>query len=69
MINGNVFLLKIFWECEWGFYVNMLGDVFFGLKVGFFFDKIVYSGSNLNFKEFVELFDWGIIIFNLDSVV
>ena len=66
--NGNVSLLKIFRECEWGLHANTPGDAFLGLKAGFSPDKIVYSGSNLNPKEFAELLDWGITTFNLDSV-
>lgn len=66
--NGNVSLLQIFRECEWGLHANTPGDVFLGLKAGFSPDKIVYSGSNLNAQEFSQLLNWGVTTFNLDSV-
>ena len=66
--NGNVSLLKIFRECEWGLHANTPGDAFIGLKAGFSPHKIVNSGSNLNAQEFAELLDWGVTTFNLDSV-
>lgn len=66
--NGNVSLLQIFRDSEWGLHANTPGDVFLGLKAGFSPEKIVYSGSNLNAKEFTELLDWGVTTFNLDSV-
>ncbi|MDJ0554968.1 MAG: decarboxylase [Microcoleaceae cyanobacterium MO_207.B10] len=66
--NGNVSLLQIFQECGWGLHANTPGDVFLGLKAGFSPHKIVYSGSNLNCQEFVQLLNWGVTTFNLDSV-
>ncbi|MGD1806541.1 diaminopimelate decarboxylase family protein [Dapis sp. BLCC M126] len=66
--NGNVSLLQIFRQCEWGLHANTPGDAFLGLKAGFYPGKIVYSGSNLNAKEFAELLDWGVTTFNLDCV-
>ncbi len=66
--NGNVSLLQIFRDCQWGLHANTPGDVFLGLKAGFYPHKIVYSGSNLNAQEFAQLLNWGVITFNLDSV-
>lgn len=66
--NGNVSLLQIFRDCGWGLHANTPGDVFLGIKAGFSPDKIVYSGSNLNDQEFVQLLNWGVTTFNLDSL-
>lgn len=66
--NGNVALLKIFKDCGWGLHANTPGDVYLGLQAGFSPEKIVYSGSNLNFDEMLMVLEWGVRTFNLDSV-
>lgn len=66
--NGNLNLLKIFKDCNWGLHANTPGDVYLGLKAGFSPEKIVYSGSNLNSNEIKQLLEWGIKTFNLDSI-
>ncbi|RUT01753.1 diaminopimelate decarboxylase [Dulcicalothrix desertica PCC 7102] len=66
--NGNVALLKIFKDCGWGLHANTPGDVYLGLQAGFSPEKIVYSGSNLNYDEMLMVLEWGVRTFNLDSV-
>jgi diaminopimelate decarboxylase len=66
--NGNVSLLKIFKDCGWGLHANTPGDVYLGLQAGFSPEKIVYSGSNLNWDEMLGVLEWGVRTFNLDSV-
>ncbi|MBD2137734.1 decarboxylase [Anabaena sp. FACHB-1237] len=66
--NGNISLLKFFKDAGWGLHANTPGDVFLGLKSGFYPSEIVYSGSNLNQEDISQLLDWGITTFNLDSI-
>ncbi|MBF2067094.1 MAG: decarboxylase [Calothrix sp. C42_A2020_038] len=66
--NGNVSLLKIFQNCGWGLHANTPGDIYLGLKAGFAPENIVYSGSNLNHDEMLQVLEWGIRTLNLDSV-
>ncbi|MDT9193609.1 decarboxylase [Limnospira sp. PMC 1245.20] len=66
--NGNIALLKIFQQANWGLHANTPGDAFLGLKAGFHPQQIVYSGSNLNHREFQLLLNWGITTYNLDSL-
>lgn len=66
--NGNVSLLKIFRDAGWGLHANTPGDVYLGLAAGFAASSIVYSGSNLNRMEMLQLLEWGVTTFNLDSV-
>ena len=66
--NGNIALLKIFRDADWGLHANTLGDIYLGLKAGFAPDRIVYSGSNLNREEMQQLIRWGIATVNLDSI-
>ncbi|WP_204102154.1 MULTISPECIES: hypothetical protein [Spirulina sp. CCY15215] len=66
--NGNTALLKIFRDRGWGLHANSPGDVYLGLKAGFFPENIVYSGSNLNANELEQILYWGVATFNLDSL-
>lgn len=66
--NGNISLLKIFKNCGWGIHANTPGDIYLALKAGFSPENIVYSGSNLSAEEIVQLLNWGIRTFNLDSI-
>lgn len=66
--NGNVALLQIVRQAGWGLHANTPGDVFLGLQAGFAPEQIVYSGSNLNRDDLLQLRDWGITTFNLDSL-
>jgi diaminopimelate decarboxylase len=66
--NGNVSLLKIFRDRGWGLHANTLGDVYLGLKANFIPSKIIYTGSNLNSEEMLQILEWGISTLNLDSL-
>lgn len=66
--NGNIALLKIFRSSGWGLHANTPGDIYLGLKAGFDPSEIVYSGSNLNRVEMVQVLDWGVTTLNFDSL-
>ncbi|MBE9101903.1 diaminopimelate decarboxylase family protein [Vacuolonema iberomarrocanum] len=66
--NGNVNLLQRFQQAGWGLHANTPGDIFLGLHAGFDPAQIVYSGSNLNRADIVQVLDWGVTTLNLDSV-
>lgn len=66
--NGNIELLKLFNSQGWGLHGNTPGDIYLGLKAGFYGDKIVYSGSNLNPEEMAQVLKWGVRTLNLDSL-
>lgn len=66
--NGNIALLKIFRQENWGIHANTPGDIYLGLKAGFNPQQIIYSGSNLNREEMQQLIRWGIATINLDSI-
>ncbi len=66
--NGNVALLKIFRSFGWGLHANTPGDIYLGLQAGFDPSEIVYSGSNLNRAEMLQVLDWGVTTLNLDSL-
>lgn len=66
--NGNMALLKIFQDADWGIHANTPGDIYLGLQAGFHPSQIVYSGSNLNRDEMSQILDWGISTLNLDSL-
>ncbi|MFN6562592.1 MAG: diaminopimelate decarboxylase family protein [Nostoc sp. ChiSLP01] len=66
--NGNIALLKIFRSAGWGLHANTPGDIFLGLQAGFDSNEIVYSGSNLNRAEMIQVLNWGVTTFNLDSL-
>jgi diaminopimelate decarboxylase len=66
--NGNVALLQIFRDANWGLHANTPGDIYLGLTAGFASDRIVYSGSNLDRAEMAQVLQWGINTLNLDSV-
>lgn len=66
--NGNLALLRYFKYQGWGIHANTPGDVFLALQAGFAENTIVYSGSNLNRQEIDQLLDWGVEVFNLDSL-
>ena len=66
--NGNLSLLKIFRDRGWGLHANTPGDIYLGLKAGFSPSKIVYTGSNLNSDEMLQILEWGISTLNLDSL-
>ncbi|NES80117.1 MAG: decarboxylase [Moorea sp. SIO2B7] len=66
--NGNINLLKIFNDSGWGLHANTPGDIYLGLQAGFEPKKIVYSGSNLNREEIVQVLRWGVNTLNLDSI-
>ncbi|MDZ8052838.1 MAG: diaminopimelate decarboxylase family protein [Aulosira sp. ZfuVER01] len=66
--NGNIALLKIFRAAGWGLHANTPGDIYLGLQAGFDPGDIVYSGSNLNRDEMLQVLDWGVTTLNLDSV-
>jgi diaminopimelate decarboxylase len=66
--NGNIALLQIFRDANWGLHANTPGDIYLGLTAGFSRDRIVYSGSNLNRSEMSEVLQWGISTLNLDSI-
>ncbi|MEH2093600.1 diaminopimelate decarboxylase family protein [Nostoc sp.] len=66
--NGNIALLKIFRSFGWGLHANTPGDIYLGLQAGFDPSEIVYSGSNLNRAEMLQVLNWGITTLNLDSL-
>ncbi|MBX9255494.1 decarboxylase [Desmonostoc muscorum CCALA 125] len=66
--NGNIALLKIFRSAGWGLHANTPGDIFLGLQAGFNPNEIVYSGSNLNRTEMIQVLNWGVTTLNLDSL-
>ncbi len=66
--NGNIALLKIFRSFGWGLHANTPGDIYLGLQAGFNPSEIVYSGSNLNQAEMIQVLNWGITTLNFDSL-
>jgi diaminopimelate decarboxylase len=66
--NGNVALLQIFKNHDWGIHANTPGDIYLALAAGFTPDRIVYSGSNLDRDEMLQVLAWGIHTINLDSL-
>jgi diaminopimelate decarboxylase len=66
--NGNLSLLRIFRDAQWGLHANTPGDIYLGLKAGFQPESIVYSGSNLNRAEMAQVLAWGVSTLNLDSL-
>ncbi len=66
--NGNLALLRIFQERGWGLHANTPGDAFLGLRAGFDPARIVYSGSNLNSDDLLQMIAWRVGAFNLDSI-
>ncbi|MGF1938652.1 MAG: diaminopimelate decarboxylase family protein [Nostoc sp. ChiQUE02] len=66
--NGNIALLKIFRSFGWGLHANTPGDIYLGLQAGFSPSDIVYSGSNLNRAEMLQVLNWGVTTLNLDSL-
>ncbi|MEH2331174.1 hypothetical protein [Nostoc sp.] len=66
--NGNIALLKIFRSFGWGLHANTPGDIYLGLQAGFDPSEIVYSGSNLNCAEMLQVMNWGVTTLNLDSL-
>jgi diaminopimelate decarboxylase len=66
--NGNLSLLQIFRDAGWGLHANTPGDIYLGLQAGFSPQRIVYSGSNLNWDEMVQVLEWGVTALNLDSL-
>ncbi|NEO68348.1 decarboxylase [Moorena sp. SIO3H5] len=66
--NGNISLLRIFRDADWGLHANTPGDIYLGMLAGFVPQQIVYSGSNLNRAEMVQVLNWGVSTLNLDSL-
>ncbi|MBE9105471.1 decarboxylase [Nostoc cf. edaphicum LEGE 07299] len=66
--NGNIALLKIFRSFGWGLHANTPGDIYLGLQAGFDPREIVYSGSNLNQAEMIQVLNWGVTTLNFDSL-
>ncbi|MEH2266898.1 MAG: decarboxylase [Nostoc sp.] len=66
--NGNIALLKIFRSFGWGLHANTPGDIYLGLQAGFDPSEIVYSGSNLNRTEMLQVLNWGVTTLNFDSL-
>jgi diaminopimelate decarboxylase len=66
--NGNIALLKIFRSFGWGLHANTPGDIYLGLQAGFDPSEIVYSGSNLNRAEMIQVLNWEVTTLNLDSL-
>lgn len=66
--NGNLNLLQIFRDADWGIHGNTPGDVYLALKAGFTPQQIIYTGSNLNWQEMRQLLEWGVGTLNLDSI-
>ncbi|MEH2122979.1 diaminopimelate decarboxylase family protein [Nostoc sp.] len=66
--NGNIALLKIFRSFGWGLHANTPGDIYLGLQAGFDPSEIVYSGSNLNEAEMIQVLNWGVTTLNFDSL-
>ncbi|QHG15506.1 decarboxylase [Nostoc sp. ATCC 53789] len=66
--NGNIALLKIFRSFGWGLHANTPGDIYLGLQAGFDPSEIVYSGSNLNRAEMIQVLNWGVTTLNFDSL-
>lgn len=65
--NGNLELLKIFRNSNWGLHANTPGDAYLGVAAGFAGADIIYSGSNLSSDEMDLMLGWGVRTFNLDS--
>ncbi|MEH1936842.1 MAG: decarboxylase [Nostoc sp.] len=66
--NSNIALLKIFRSFGWGLHANTPGDIYLGLQAGFDPNEIIYSGSNLNRAEMLQVLNWGVTTLNLDSL-
>ena len=66
--NGNIALLQIFRSFGWGLHANTPGDIYLGLQAGFDPNEIVYSGSNLNQAEMLQVLNWGVTTLNFDSL-
>jgi diaminopimelate decarboxylase len=66
--NGNVALLQVFRNHDWGIHANTPGDIYLAFAAGFTADRIVYSGSNLDREEMRQVLAWGIHTLNLDSL-
>ncbi len=66
--NGNIALLKIFRDHDWGLHANTPGDVHLGFRADFAPEEMVYSGSNLNRTEMSQMLDWKVGTLNLDSL-
>lgn len=66
--NGNIALLKVFKNANWGLHANTPGDIYLGLSAGFAPDSIIYSGTNLNREEIEQVLSWGVTTLNLDSL-
>ena len=66
--NGNIALLKIFRSFGWGLHANTPGDIYLGLQAGFDPSEIVYSGSNLNRAQMLQVLNWGVTTLNFDSL-
>ncbi|MEH1803296.1 MAG: decarboxylase [Nostoc sp.] len=66
--NGNIALLKIFRSFGWGLHANTPGDIYLGLQAGFDPSEVVYSGSNLNRTEMLQVLNWGVTTLNFDSL-
>ena len=58
----------MFKDAHWGLHANTPGDIYLGLKAGFTPQQIVYSGSNLNREEMIQVLSWGVSTLNLDSL-
>ena len=57
--NGNVALLQVFKNKNWGIHANTPGDIHLALAAGFTPDRIVYSGSNLDRAEMRQVLSMG----------
>ncbi|MHC5759957.1 diaminopimelate decarboxylase family protein [Nostoc sp.] len=66
--NGNIALLKIFRSFGWGLHANTPGDIYLALQAGFDPSEVVYSGSNLNRTEMLQVLNWGVTTLNFDSL-
>jgi len=65
--NSNIAVMKTIRALGGGIHANAWGDVVVALHAGFSASEIVYSGSNLDTEDFLNLFTHGVAV-NLNSL-
>ncbi len=66
--NTNLAVLKLFADLGCGLDIVSGGELYRGLKAGFFPDRIVYSGVGKTVDEIDYALDAGILMFNVESL-
>lgn len=65
--NANITIIRTILALGGGVHANTWGDAFTALHAGCPLEKLVYSGSNINDRDFANLFEHGITV-NLNSL-